>query len=335
MSNSVNKLLYFSIFAVLAIASFLIIRPFLAAIFTALLLAFVFRPLHLKINRYIKSPTIVALIVSLMVILLLVILTITILQISVKQVVEFYSYTQTSDILAPIKALLVKYSDIDPQNFAFIFDTILKNITSVVVNSINTVILEIPFLALQFVVTFFVMFYFIRDGDIILDYLKSVIPFKESTKDRLIQRFKEITYAVIYGSIFVGIIQGLAAGIGYWIFGVEGAFVLTLMSIVLSILPLGSWILWIPASISLINSGETANGIGLLVYGAVFVSYIDNILRSYFISQKTKLSPVTAVLGMLGGVFLFGVVGLFVGPIILDYLIIFIEFFKKGNTELI
>lgn len=334
MASLVNQLIVFSIFLVLAATSFLIVKPFIPAIFTALLLAFVFRPLYLKINSKLNQPTIVALFTSLIVIFLLALVVFMTLQITIKQVLEFYTYTQTSDILAPIKALVIKVSSIDPGQFSVLFDTILENITSLTVNSINKVLLDLPFLALEAIVTFFVMFYFIRDGKEIVNYMKSILPFKNKTKDMIIQRFKEITQAVIYGSIIVGIIQGIVAGIGFFLFGVEGAFVLTLFAIVLSILPLGSWLIWVPAAISFLLAGKTFAGVGLILYGIFIISYIDNIIRPSFVSKKTKLSPITVVIGMLGGALLLGIVGVFVGPIILDYLITFVEFYKKRSHEL-
>ena len=334
MPSLMNQLIIFSIFAVLVVTSFLIVQPFIGAIFTALLLAFIFRPLYLKINKKLNQPTIVALFTSLVVISLLAILVFVTLQITIKQVLEFYTYTQTSDVIAPIKALMIKVSTIDPTQFSLLFDTILENATSFIVNSLNTLLLNLPFLALQAVVTFFVMFYFIRDGKEIVEYFKSILPFKNKTKDQIIHRFKEITSAVIYGSIVIGLIQGVVAGIGFLIFGVEGAFVLTLFAIILSILPLGSWIIWVPASINFLLTGKTVAGVGLLLYGIIIISYIDNILRPAFISKKTKLSPITAVLGMLGGALLFGIIGIFIGPIILDYLVTFVEFYKKGSHKL-
>src|ERR1700675_4422200 len=108
MSAQINKFVSFAIFAALVITSFLIVKPFISAIFTALLLAFMFKPLYTKINAKIKKPTVVALLVSLIVILLLIIFAIVTLQLTVKQVLDFYTYTQTSDVLAPIKALVAK-----------------------------------------------------------------------------------------------------------------------------------------------------------------------------------------------------------------------------------
>ncbi len=333
MASLMNQLIIFSIFAALLIASFLIIQPFIGAIFTALLLAFIFRPLYKKINDKLNQPTLVALFTSLIVISLLALLVIMTLQITVKQVLEFYAYTQTSDILAPIKALVIKVSTMDPGQFSLLFDTVLENVTSLTVNSINVLLLNLPFLILQAVVTFFVMFYFIRDGKEIIHYLKGILPFKDKTKDKIVDRFKEITSAVIYGSIIVGIIQGLVAGIGFFLFGVEGAFVLTLFAMILSILPLGSWMIWVPASLSFILTGKTVAGIGLFLYGIFVISYIDNIIRPHFVSKRAKLSPLTAVLGMLGGALLLGVIGIFVGPIILDYFVTFVEFYKKRAHE--
>jgi len=178
------------------------------------------------------------------------------------------------------------------------------------------------------------MFYFLKDGDKIMNYFKELLPFKEEVKNKFITRFKEITTGVIYGSIVVGIVQGIIAGIGYYLFGIEGTFVLTLISIFLSILPIGSWPVWIPLVLNLMYNGESGRAIGLAFYGFFIISYVDNILKPYIVGNKIKLSPIIAVLGMLGGAMLFGFIGLFIGPIILSYLILFLDFYRSGMKEL-
>jgi len=336
MPNSVkvNRFVVLCIFALLLVLAFLIIKPFIPAILTAIVLAFIFRPLYLKINSKLNKPTIVAVFVSAVVIFLLFIIGIVLIQITIKQILEFYTFTQVADIMAPFKALIVRYTTIDPTQFSFLFDTALEKGTSFVVNSINQLIVDLPLIIIQTIITFFVMFYFIRDGDKILSYFKELLPFKETTKEQFIARFRNITSAVIYGAVVVGIIQGSVAGIGFYLFGVEGAFILSILSVFLSILPLGCWIIWIPVGINLLISGKTFAGIGLLIYGAVIVSYIDNVLRPQFVGSKAKLSPAVAILGMLGGAMLFGLVGVFIGPIILDYLLLFMEFYKRGAREI-
>ncbi|MBU2523523.1 MAG: AI-2E family transporter [Nanoarchaeota archaeon] len=334
-SNPVNKIIAFGIFLVLAIISFLIIKPFIAGIFLAILLASIFKPIYHFLNKYLNNPSVSAFLVTVLSLLVLVIFAVISLEIVANQVMSFYAYTKTTDIMAPLKAVMVKIIEIDPTQFSFLFDVALEKGTSYIINFLSNLVFQVPLILMQGIVTFFTMFYFLRDGDKILDYFKSVLPFKEEVKNRFIERFKEVTNGVIRGSIIVGILQGITAGIGFYIFGVKGAFVLTLIAILLSILPLGPWILWIPIGIDMLISGKTLSGVGLLIYGAVIITYIDNILKPYLIGSKINLSPVIIIIGMLGGAMVFGFIGLFVGPIILSYLLLFMEFYKSSIKEVI
>ncbi|MEM2956070.1 MAG: AI-2E family transporter [Candidatus Pacearchaeota archaeon] len=332
--NSIPKIVTLSIFIILLIVSFFIVKPFISSILTALVLSYIFRPLHLKLEKLIKNKTISAFIVSILVFILLVAVSLIVLQITARQILDFYSYTQSTDIIAPLKAILVRI--IDPTfstQISFLLDTGLEKLTSFTINSISGLIVNLPIIIIQLIVTFFVMFYFIKDGDLIIDYLKSILPFKEETRDKFFNRFSEITSGVIYGTITVGIIQGICAGIGFYLFGVEGAFLLTLMATLLSILPIGPWVIWLPVGISLIIKGNINEGIGLILFGLIIVSYIDNIIRPYFVGRKAKQTHAISLIGMLGGFSLFGFIGLIVGPIILDYLIIFLEIYRTGHLK--
>jgi len=333
--NQINKIVAFGIFLVLAVVSFLVVKPFLTGIFIAIFLAFIFKPLYNKINSWIKKPTLTALLITTLALLVIIVFAIISLQIVANQVMSFYAYTKTTDITAPLKALIVKFTSIDPTQFAFLFDTALEKGTAAVVNFFSNLIFDLPSIIMQGIVAFFTMFYFLKDGDEIVNYCKSILPFKEEVKNKFVERFKEVTKGVIYGSIIVGVFQGMTAGIGFYLFGVKGAFVLTLMAIILSILPLGPWILWIPIGADMLINGNTARGVGLLIYGVVVVSYIDNIIKPYLIGSKIKLSPVITIIGMLGGTYVFGFMGLFVGPVILAYLMLFMEFYKSSLKEII
>jgi predicted PurR-regulated permease PerM len=97
-----------------------------------------------------------------------------------------------------------------------------------------------------------------------------------------------------------------------------------------AILPMiGAWIVWLPVSIWLISSGQVTSGIILLLYGAIIVSWIDNVLRSYIVSRKTNLSSGIVFIGMIGGIIVFGTIGLLLGPLILAYLIVLLDAYKN------
>jgi predicted PurR-regulated permease PerM len=122
--------------------------------------------------------------------------------------------------------------------------------------------------------------------------------------------------------------------LGLYFLGVPKALTLTVIAAIVSIIPvLGTWLVWFPVGIILLITGNTFSGIFVLLYGAFFVSLIDNLLRPYILSKKSSLHIVLSVIGTIGGLYLFGIVGLILGPLILAYVVIIIEFYKEGKLN--
>jgi len=162
-----------------------------------------------------------------------------------------------------------------------------------------------------------------------------LLPFNKQINEKLIKKTREVTSATIYGQIIVGIIQGITAGIGFYIFNAPSPLFFTLLAIFFSIMPiLGPFVVWIPVGLAMIASGNTTNGILLLVFGTVIVSFIDNVLRPFVIGKYGKISPVVVLIGMLGGLIFLGPLGVIIGPLILEYLLIFIELYRTDMTKI-
>lgn len=123
--------------------------------------------------------------------------------------------------------------------------------------------------------------------------------------------------AVVYGFILTAVAQGLLAGLGYWVAGVEAPVMFTLLTILIALVPFGTPFMWGGISLSLIAQGHTVEGVGLLIWGAAVVSWVDNLIRPLVISNAIKISFLLVMFGVLGGLAAFGVVGLFAGPVIL------------------
>jgi predicted PurR-regulated permease PerM len=123
--------------------------------------------------------------------------------------------------------------------------------------------------------------------------------------------------SVVNGVIGTALIQAILLGLSFWIAGVPGAVALAALAIVLTLLPLGLVVLWLPASLWLMSQGETGWGVFLMIWNGLFVGTLDNVLRPYLIKRGAKLPTVLIFLGVLGGVITFGIVGIFLGPVLL------------------
>lgn len=127
--------------------------------------------------------------------------------------------------------------------------------------------------------------------------------------------------AVVYGLVLAAIAQGTLAGVGYWVAGVESPVFLAAFTTLSALIPFAVPFVWGSVGVWLIAIGNTAAGIGLLIWGATAVSWIDNIVRPYVISSATRIPFLLVLFGVLGGLTAFGLVGLFVGPVILAVLL--------------
>jgi predicted PurR-regulated permease PerM len=127
--------------------------------------------------------------------------------------------------------------------------------------------------------------------------------------------------AVVYGLVLAAVAQGTLAGIGYWVAGVGAPVFLAVLTIVCGLLPFVVPLLWASIGFWLIATGHTGAGIGLLIWGTIVVSWIDNIVRPFVISRETRIPFLLVMFGVIGGVTAFGLVGLFIGPVILAILI--------------
>jgi len=331
----IKKVFVIAIFLLLAIVGYFVIQPFLSSILIAFVLAFLLRPLYKKVNDKIKNPGLVALIFCTLVIVLFSIALWFTLQFTITEAINFYTYIQTEDILKPLKLLFSKTGEFPSQISVLLTDGIKKG-TASAINLISQELIRLPILALNFFVLFFVLFYFLRDGDNLVKYFEGIMPFKKEVVDKIFLRFKNVTYAIIYGMVFTGFVSGVVTGIGFYLFGVPNPFVLSIAATFFGVLPIiGTWIVWIPASIYMIMQGNAPHAIGLAIYCIISNSLVSHILLPRFVGKRAEMANAVALVGMLGGLQLLGVVGLVIGPLILDYFILFIEFYKQSKIKIL
>jgi predicted PurR-regulated permease PerM len=170
---------------------------------------------------------------------------------------------------------------------------------------------------LNLFVMLYAMFYFLRDGGVILQKILYYTPLSHGDEVRVLERLRSVTRATIKGTLVIGIIQGTLAGIGLWFAGLgSAAFWGTIMA-VLSIVPgVGAALVWLPAVIYLFVIGEKLTATLLLIWCAAVVGTIDNMLRPKLVGKDAKMPDLLILIGTLGGLFLFGPVGFIIGPLV-------------------
>jgi predicted PurR-regulated permease PerM len=135
--------------------------------------------------------------------------------------------------------------------------------------------------------------------------------------DRLIEVTGATVRGVVYGIVGTAVVQGILTAVGLWLSGVPRPVLLGVVAGLLSVLPIGAPVVWIPAALWLLGSGHIGWGIFLGVYGVVAVSGADSIIRPWFIARGAHLPFMLTILGVLGGALAFGLLGIFLGPVLL------------------
>ena len=170
---------------------------------------------------------------------------------------------------------------------------------------------------LNLFVMLYAMFFFLRDGSIILQKILYYTPLDQEDEDRVLERLVSVTRATIKGTLVIGIIQGALAGMGFWVAGLDGAAFWGTIMAVLSVVPgIGAALIWVPAVIYLYVIGQALTATLLLAWCVAVVGTVDNLLRPTLVGKDAKMPDLLILIGTLGGLFLFGPIGFIVGPLV-------------------
>lgn len=169
---------------------------------------------------------------------------------------------------------------------------------------------------LNLFVMFYAMFFFLKDGNRILEKIFYYMPLRHEDEVRILDRLTSVTRATVKGTLVIGLIQGALAGIAFWVAGIDGwAFWGTVM-VVLSIVPgIGAALVWVPAVIYLFISGQNLAGTLLGIWCAAVVGTVDNVLRPRLVGKDAQMPDLLILIGTLGGLYLFGPIGFIIGPV--------------------
>jgi predicted PurR-regulated permease PerM len=169
----------------------------------------------------------------------------------------------------------------------------------------------------HFFILLYTMFFMLMDGPSMLRTILTYLPLRDGEKTLMMDRFTSVTRATVKGTIVIGIIQGSLSGLAFWVIGIPAALFWTVIMIVLSIVPvIGGMLVWIPAALILLGTGEVGRAVFLVLFCGLVVGSIDNILRPRLVGRDTKMHDLMILFSTLGGIIAFGPVGFIVGPVL-------------------
>lgn len=331
-----EKISEFALLAALLVLSLFVLWPLHRELLLAIVLTIIFYPLYSFINKRIRIKWISSLIIiSIIIALTLFPIYLTTRAMTTELIYFFNSFSDAE--VNPIVSFIQQL----PFSESIFYE--LENLKTVVFAKASQFFLALPGILLRYVVILGVTFFLLSDGVAATKKILELKIIKETHANFLVKETVKTTYGIVYGQILVGLVQGFSGGIGILIgsliFGIPSASPLiwgTLMAICSLVPVFGTGLIWLPLSAMKIANGvltETNSmifyGVFILVWGALVVANIDHFVRAYFVSSKTRIHPMLIFVGVIGGLFTFGFVGIFVGPIILGLTINTIKFIRK------
>lgn len=305
----------------------LMIKPFLGVVAWAIVLVIVFYPVHTRLAHKIRRPGLRALLSCLMVVLIIVLPLIVLTTLIAQELAQVIPNlpSQISHLLNSPTSPLGRVSDwlqtrfgIDTVNSkAFVVDHLKQSSDWLLGSSVNF----LRSLAGGIVRAFFVLFtmyYLFKDGDKIVDKLPAALPLGRKQSEAIIMRTKEVVSASVYGVVAIAAIQGFLGGIAFWILGIPSPLLWAVLMGFVCMIPLaGSFLVWAPLAIYLMITGHWTKAIILIVWGALVISTVDNLLRPKLVGGQTKLHELLVFFAVLGGISVFGLLGIVLGPVVL------------------
>lgn len=184
-----------------------------------------------------------------------------------------------------------------------------------------------------FVLTFYILFYFLRDRSAALESLRPLSPLSKLDMNRLFNEIIDTVHATLYGTLAVAIVQGTLGGLMFWWLGLPAPLLWGIVMGLLAIVPvLGAFVIWIPAALFLALEGSEGKALLLTLWGAIVVGGIDNLLYPMLVGSRLKMHTILAFISIVGGLIVFGPSGLILGPVIFTVTRFLLEIWSSRNA---
>lgn len=315
------------------------------------LFAYIFYPFYKLVKSKIKYETLSALLICIFVLLLFVIPGFFLAKLFVQESYVLYITAKqklatgifegcTSDFCNSVHGFLN-----DPE-VNYYLQNMLKLVISSITEKGTNFIVNMPRLVVNIFVSFFTMFYFLRGGEQFASNLNRYLYLHKKSYIQILNRLKDIVRGIVFGYTIVALIQGFFGALAFWLFGVDSPLFWGVVMALLALIPfLGTGFVWVPASLMMFFNGMVQNSnflmfkaVGLFIFCFIFVATSDNILKPKLIGKKTNIHPVIVMVGIFGGLMLFGAIGVIVGPLVLSLMMVFVDVYllekiKKIKNE--
>ena len=335
--------LFFLITAVIFYLFYKIMAPFLIPLCWAAVFTVVFYPLQARFASRIRNDNLLALLMCVLIAVLIIgplaylfVAVVNQAAGAVAKINELYDTGQLNQLLAldfplanVIKAKLVEHYDLTQTNLDQMIKDGIGKVSGVLFDQTTWLVTNATKAVFYFGLMLFAMFYFFREGDRLVQKARRLLPLTPEQIETVFGQLREVIQATMYGGVAVALMQGLLGGILFAIAGISSPVFWGAVMAFLSLLPfVGAFIVYVPAGIGLMLTGSPVMGIVVIAVGIGIISQIDNFVRPLLISGRTSMHPLLLFFSILGGITLFGLLGLVVGPIVAACFMILLKIFE-------
>lgn len=341
----INRITLIAMVVIISAMFIVMIYPFLMAIFMAGLLSAMARPFHqwltgkIRGRKYLASALTIIILITLILVPLTALTGVVVSQaISVGQSVTPWieAFIKEPGTLDEYIALIPHYEHILPYRDMIIEKAgqavgIISNMLVGYLSSMTVVTVTAIF---NLIIMLYTMFYFLIMGDVLLNRILYYLPMTHADEERLLKRFTSVARATMKTTIIIGILQGGICGFAFWLADIQGAVFWGTVMAVMSIIPaLGTAIIWVPTLIILALGSDFSGVLILLILCGGLAGNLDNVLRPRLVGRDTKMHDLFVLFGTLGGIVMFGVLGIIIGPIISALFITIWEIYGEAFRE--
>ncbi|MFC1723298.1 AI-2E family transporter [Nanoarchaeota archaeon] len=341
-------------FFVVAIASAFIIKPFFSIIVVSAIIAYVLYPAYRGFLEVFKYKGLAAIFVVLLLLILFMMPIFLVVTAVTKESVDAYRFVadnfkdgkiiycqNTTNIGCGTYEFLSLRASMYGINLQEYLKDAATSVAAWLVGYVSGFVLNLPVIFLKFFFIIFITYYFLKQGADWVEALKRALPLEKKVRDDIVNKFRDVIHATIYGAVILSIIQGVVAAIGYWLLGVPSPILFGFLTLIATFLPfVGGALVWVPLVIWMLATGLTAGSsvmlwqaFGLFVFGLVVVSNIDNILKPKIVGDRAKMHPLVILLGVFGGLAVFGIIGILIGPVILALFLTALKIYEQDRKH--
>lgn len=326
-------------------ACYLLVEPYINSIVMAFILSLLMFPIHDWLDRKLPNHSNIVALLSCTILTFIIVIPLMLVFSAIVQqgsvfsqnlyqwvtgggIQEVFSHPWVIKGLALINDYL-PFDKIDPQDIAKKAAEFATSLGSNLVAISAKILGDATSFLMNFFLMLFVLFFLLRDNDKIIAAIRHILPFSRTQEDRLLSEIEQVSKSAVMGSFLTAIAQGFAGGFGMWLAGFPGLFWGTMMGFASFIPVVGTALIWIPATAYLLLTGETQWGLFLAIWSIAVVGSIDNILRPLLMQGSAGMNTLMIFFSLLGGIHLFGLIGLIYGPIIFAITIVLFNMYEE------